>query len=145
MNDVEAKTVSRFLVSHRAGSAGVVMASLLGALILFAHDPANSSLFPACPFRALTGLHCPGCGTLRALHQLLHGNLAASFSLNPLMVVCLPVVAYWLVSCFLRAVNGRGLPSVLVSAIWIYVLLGVIVLFWVLRNVPHYPFSLLAQ
>jgi len=144
MNDVDARTILRIPVSCRARSAGVVLAALLGALLLFACDPADSTLLPPCPFHALTGFHCPGCGTLRALHQLQHGNFAAAFSLNPLMVLCLPVVAYWLVSCLLRTVKGRDLPSVFVSALWIRVLLVVIVLFWALRNIPAYPLCLLA-
>ena len=117
---------------------------LAGLVVLFAWDPADSSLFPPCPFHALTGFHCPGCGTLRALHELLHGNLAAAFGLNPLMVLCLPFVAYALVSSFIRSVGGRGMPAPFVPAFAIWMLLGAIVAFWVLRNVPLYPFTLLA-
>ncbi len=36
------------------------------------------------------------------------------------------------------------MPEVFIPANWIWMLLGVIVLFWVLRNVPAYPFTVLA-
>jgi len=117
---------------------------LAGLVVVFVWDPADSVLFPPCPFHALTGFHCPGCGTLRALHQLLHGNLVAAFLLNPLAVLCLPFVAYALVSGIIRSVGGRGMPTVCLPAPAVWTLLGAIVVFWVLRNVPVYPFSLLA-
>ncbi len=124
--------------------AVLVAGALAGIVALFAVDPASSAFFPRCPFHALTGLHCPGCGTLRGLHQLLHGNLRAAFLLNPLMVCWLPPIAYWSVSGLVRMVSGRKLPAVFVPAAWIWGLLGVIILFWIARNIPAYPFSLLA-
>lgn len=39
-----------------------------------------------CPFRLLTGLPCPGCGTTRALTALSAGDLSAALSLNPVAV-----------------------------------------------------------
>jgi hypothetical protein len=64
-------------------------------LVLSRHDPAASGLFPPCPFRAATaGLRCPGCGTLRGLHALLHGEVRRAFTLNPLMVLSLPFLGY---------------------------------------------------
>ena len=125
-------------------AAGLVLLALAGLAVLLVWDPSKSAVFPPCPFHALTGLHCPGCGTLRALHQLLHGNLLAALGLNPLMVLCLPFIAYSLLSGLVRIVSGRRLPAVFVPAGWIWTLLGVIVLFWILRNVPLHPFSCLA-
>lgn len=125
-------------------TGAVALLVLAGLTAFYAWDPAGSEVFPPCPFHALTGLHCPGCGTLRAVHQLLHGNLGAAFLLNPLMVLCLPFVAYSLLSGLLEMAGGRRLPTVFVPAGWIWTLLGVVVLFWVLRNVPVYPFSWMA-
>jgi hypothetical protein len=66
-----------------------------GALVLYqvwANDP-DESLLPLCLFHALTGLHCPGCGTARALHLILHGRLWAGFRMNPLAVIVAFTVA----------------------------------------------------
>lgn len=66
----------------------------LGTLLaLFFVDPATSSLFPPCPVHWATGYACPGCGSGRALHALLHGSVGRAFSLNPLAVLALPVMA----------------------------------------------------
>jgi hypothetical protein len=112
-------------------------------VLLSACDPATSAIFPPCPFRALTGLRCPGCGTLRALHQLLHGNLLAALRLNPLMVLSLPFLAYGLLDEVVYQASGYRLRRARIGAGAIWLLLVVILAFWGLRNIPCYPFSLL--
>jgi len=47
---------------------------------------------PRCPFRALTGIDCPGCGTGRALVELSHLNISRAFDQNALsttFIICL--------------------------------------------------------
>ncbi|MEU2393874.1 DUF2752 domain-containing protein [Streptomyces sp. NPDC007369] len=94
-------------------------------------DPAQPGRFPGCPFRALTGFDCPGCGTLRALHQLTHAHVAAAADYNLLLVAVLPCAAV----VWLRVVTGRTgrrvLPPWLARAMLI-----VLVLWTVVRNLP---------
>ena len=71
--------------------------ALLGAvagLVLFCFDPRQYPFYPVCFFHKTTGLLCPGCGALRAMHQLLHGHLATAFRFNPVLVVSLPILAW---------------------------------------------------
>jgi len=124
-----------------AGEATMV-AFVLYALHRF--DPATTEVLPVCPFRYLTGYYCPGCGSLRALHQLLHGNLVAALGYNPLMVFTLPFVIYWLASQARLLWSGLPLPAPSIPARSVWVLLSVILSFWFLRNLPQYPFALLA-
>jgi hypothetical protein len=67
---------------------------LLGAaiVVLYLFDPSKGG-FPACPFHALTGYLCPGCGSQRAVHDLLHGNVGKAFRHNALLVVSIPLLA----------------------------------------------------
>ena len=66
---------------------------LAAALVpLYLSDPSNGG-FPACPFHALTGLLCPGCGSQRALHDLLHGLIGEAFRHNALLVISIPLLA----------------------------------------------------
>ena len=120
---------------------GVMVAALI---CLWLFDPAGSALYPPCLFHALTGLHCPGCGTGRALHQLLHGHVAAAFRLNPLMMTMTPFMAYASLSYVILGIRGRGLPEIALSSRVTRLLLGIVIAFWILRNIPLYPFSLLA-
>lgn len=52
-------------------------------------QPAVLSLLSACPFRALTGMSCPTCGSTRAVWALSHGRLAEALAANPLAAVTL--------------------------------------------------------
>ena len=123
------------MVTERAKffGAGMICATL-AAVVVFAFDPMRVSLFPPCPLHQYTGLWCPGCGTTRAMHQLLHGNVAAAFRFNPLAISLLPVIGYLAI---------RREEQVM-KPVWIWTLLGVVVAFGVLRNIPVYPFTLLA-
>lgn len=115
------------------------------AVMLRIFDPATSGIFPPCPVRYLTGWYCPGCGSLRAVHQLLHGNLLAAWALNPLTVVLLPFLTYGLISAVLFEIRGRGLPQPFLRAGWIRALCAAIILFGIVRNLPGHPFELLAS
>jgi hypothetical protein len=119
-------------------------AIVVSAAMLRVFDPATSGVFPPCPVHFLTGWYCPGCGSLRALHQLLHGNLRAAWALNPLTILLLPFMSYGLVSHLLTAIRGEGLPRLFLPAASIRALGLVIVLFGIVRNLPFYPFDLLA-
>src|SRR5229473_426347 len=124
-------------------TAGVFLGgAAIAALDFF--DPATSGLFPPCPLRYLTGWYCPGCGSLRAIHQLLHGNLHAAWALNPLTVLLLPFLAYGTASYVLFELSGKHLPRLFLPAVWIRSLCGVIILFGIARNLPFHPLELLA-
>jgi len=124
--------------------AAMFLSGAAGIILLRVFDPATSGVFPPCPVRYLTGLYCPGCGSLRALHALLHGDLRRALAMNPLMVVTLPFVTYGLVSAALVELRGKGLPQVMLPANWIRALCAAIILFAIARNLPVQPFNLLA-
>ncbi|MCP3962891.1 MAG: DUF2752 domain-containing protein [bacterium] len=128
----------------RLGIAAAGVCAVAVAVFLAVVNPATAGFLPPCPFHELSGLHCPGCGSTRALHHLLNGHLGAAFGLNLLMVISLPFLLYASVSYALRGCFGRGLPAPRVEAWMAYTLLCIILAFWILRNVPLPPFSYLA-
>lgn len=65
---------------------------IIAGLIYFFFNPADNNLFPKCPFYWLTGLKCPGCGSQRAIHSLLHLDLEAAFKYNALLIFSLPII-----------------------------------------------------
>ena len=115
--------------------------TLAALLILYFFAPAHDAFYPRCLVHSLTGLSCPGCGSLRAMHHLLHGHWAAAFHYNPLLLVLLPILPGALISYFLHAATGRELFSVFKRPFWIWVLLGVVLAFSILRNLPFGPLS----
>ena len=71
---------------------GVITTAMI---LLYTFDPAApDTLFSPSPFRVLTNLYYPGCGTLRCLYQLLHCNILAAIDLNSLIVLFLPYLIY---------------------------------------------------
>jgi hypothetical protein len=124
----------------------VLLISVIGfvvACLLYAFNPADSLLYAPCPFHALTGLYCPGCGSLRAIHQLLHMHFLSAFRLNPLLVLSIPLLGYLLLHPYLVRSKKHFLPDVNIPAFLIWIYLGIVVSFWIIRNIPLYPFSLL--
>jgi hypothetical protein len=129
---------------ERLLAVACVLAATSALAFLYLFNPSTSSLYPTCPFLWFTGCYCPGCGSLRAIHQLTRGHLAVALGLNPLMVLSTPFFAYAFASCAARAISGRPFRTFFIGPAFIWSLLGLIVVYWVLRNVPVYPFSLLA-
>ena len=105
----------------------IVLISIVGIIVLvflYFYNPQDISFFPRCPFYALTGYKCPGCGTLRAMHALLHFQVAIAFKLNPFLFFSIPVIVGMLVSrrFALNVTLGRCLLVVTIG-------------YWILRNV----------
>lgn len=78
-------------MNMRKGIVGIVLL-LCAGVVFYAYNPESSMLFPRCPFLVLTGLKCPGCGSQRAIHALLHLDFPAAFHYNALLVLSLPIV-----------------------------------------------------
>ncbi len=129
------------IVQRRLMAAAVWALLLIAAAYLFIFEPGRTGFFPVCPFRALTGLNCPGCGTARGLHQLLHGNVVAAFELNPLTILLLPVLGYILLSYTKSAITGRAMPAVSIPPKYVWLSVAVVLGFWVFRNTSFYPFA----
>jgi hypothetical protein len=114
---------------------GVAAAALAGTGYVAAVDPNVAGHYPTCPFLALTGWYCPGCGALRAVHALAHGDLGTALARNPLVVVAVGYLAVTWVLWLERSVTGRSRRWL--APPWVlYSVFGAILLFWLLRNVP---------
>ena len=116
---------------------------IIGLLLSRLFDPAHSLIFPPCPLRYFTGLYCPGCGSLRAIHALLQGDLRQAWAMNALTVTMLPFIGYGLISEIHRHFRGRPMPGMMMPASWTRPLCAVMVLFGIARNLPFHSFNLL--
>lgn len=122
----------------------IILALGFVTAVFYLQNPAQSGIFPPCPLFAWTGLYCPGCGSLRATHQLLHGNLVGAFKLNPLAVLSIPFLIYGYVAHVTLIRTGKTLPGSFLKSSIIWIIFAFIICYGVLRNVPVYPFTLLA-
>ncbi len=107
---------------------------LIGAAYYF-FDPASSGFAPKCPVYTVSGFLCPGCGSQRMLHSLLHGDLRAAWEYNPFLLLAMPVIALYIFS----AATRRRFPTLyarLNSLPAIGLICAAIVLWTILRNIP---------
>jgi hypothetical protein len=122
-------------------AAGLIGFALTACAVLFYFDPASHGFYPVCLFHEATGLWCPGCGSLRALHQLLHGHIFAAFRFNPLLVLSLPF-CIWFAGRHIFRTDPNQSVGAKVSLKWIWIGFAVVLVFSVWRNLPGSPFAL---
>ena len=128
------------LMYRRSTVITIWLLLLAGSVYLYAFEPGKTGLFPPCLFRALTGLTCPGCGSTRAMHQILHGHFVAAFMLNPLFLLAIPFLLYALFRYSIGVMRGEIPRRNTLPASYIYALFVIVVSFWIFRNTPFYPF-----
>ncbi len=98
--------------------------------------------FPPCMFLTLTGHYCAGCGITRALHALVHGDIAGAIQMNVLAMLLMVVIPF-AIAWHAGWKPARLQPTARAMAspwFWVVLLAG----FWIARNLPWYPFTLLA-
>jgi len=115
--------------------AAVAAAAAATVAYVGAVDPNEPGHYPTCPFLAVTGLFCPGCGSLRAVHAMAQGDVVAAVSSNLLAVLAvLPLAVIWL--GWVRR-SWRGTPRESVAPpLVLWALLVLVVVFAVVRNMP---------
>lgn len=115
------------------GALGTGAAAVAALAYIGIGDPHRPNFaFPTCPFKALTGWNCPGCGGLRMTHDLLHGDLAAAVVDNAFLLVGLPMLAAWLLVRWRRGAQLMPIPAIAVIVI-------AAVTWTVVRNLPGFP------
>jgi len=99
-------------------------------------NPEFSSFFPSCPFHSLTGLYCPGCGSQRAIYDLLHAKFLRAFSHNPLLILGI-LTGVYKAMLWVKYPNSKDAPNnLLYHQRTPWVVLIIIIGFWILRNIP---------
>ncbi|TDG37187.1 DUF2752 domain-containing protein [Pedobacter changchengzhani] len=80
-----------------------------------------------CPFKALTGIDCPGCGFQRSFLALLQGNFTQSWHLYP---PTLPILLLFVITGFLiqfKVKNRSKIINLLAIIVGNFVLISYLV------------------
>ncbi len=123
---------------------GGLLCLLPAAIVLFRFNPSQYGFYPRCMFYITTGFYCPGCGSQRALYYLLHGQLGTALRCNLLVVCSLPLLIFVFARYAPYWWAGKPMPRWNIQSWHIKLLVGGLILFTVLRNIPCAPFTLLA-
>ena len=119
--------------------------AFLGMLALYVFwNPSNTNIFPKCPVYATTGILCPGCGSQRAAHQILNGNIIEGIRHNYLIVLLALILFYQGFIYVMNKMIGKNIPNLLHNSKVTFSILIIVILFWVLRNINVFPFTELA-
>jgi len=114
------------------------------AFFYFTINPNEVDFMLKCPLYSTTGIYCPGCGSQRALHHLLHFDFIKAAHSNILLLVGLISAIYHYSLPFINKYFNKNFKSIFNKNKNVLLVLILVILFWVLRNITHYPFTLLA-
>jgi hypothetical protein len=120
----------------------LAIAGAAGALLLRGSVSWWSAALPGCLIQQMTGLHCPGCGGTRCATRLLKGDLGGAVAMNA-AVVLIATAGIGVIGAAVWS-EWKGRPSKGVPPWLVWSLAGFMVAFTVLRNLPWWPFTLLA-
>ena len=106
----------------------------MAIIILFIFNPEETWWMPKCPTYSLTGFECPGCGTQRSIHALLHGDISSALQYNAFLVCILPFI------CLLGVaeIKRKDWPKLyrrLYSPFVVFSLLTLVVIWTIVRNI----------
>ena len=92
----------------------------------------------------MTGLYCPGCGATRMMHRLVVGDPLGALHMNPLAFVFIPLMVWWCFAGLTAMVGGPRWSTPRFTGRQTAALAVAVLAFWILRNIPSSPFTLLA-
>jgi len=117
---------------------------LLLSVLYSVYHPGEVIYFPKCPFKAITGYNCPGCGSQRAVYYLLNLDFPEAFQENIILIFLIPYVLTGYIFNMIRRPNGLQLiwRNRLFGEKAIYFLLALIIAFWILRNLTFFPYKI---
>lgn len=116
---------------------GLISILVLGVVLIYFYiDPSSSYLMPKCPFKMLTGLDCPSCGSQRAFHAVLHGQFEAAFLLNPYIFLVFPYLLLLLYTYLSDSTLAQRISPVIQHRMMLYGYILLYLAWWILRNTP---------
>jgi hypothetical protein len=129
----------------RLGAPVLVAAAATAACVgIWVGDPTTpNGPLPTCPTKALLGIDCPGCGSLRMLYSLLHGNLLAAARFNALGLLAVVLLVWAYLAWTYGHLVGRRVKSWQHHRWAAVVTLSLVAAWFVVRNLPFAPFTAL--
>lgn len=130
--------------TERVCAAGGLLIMAAGAFAVGYFNPVSAGFFPTCPFHEITGLNCPGCGMTRGFNALFHGDFLGALHFNLLIPFFAVLFSYFALSLLMVTVRGYGLNWKIFTPKIVTAFLIFALTYAVMRNLPYYPFNLLA-
>lgn len=123
---------------------GLFTLALIIALVYIFINPSEVDFLPKCPLYITTGFYCAGCGSQRATHQLLNLNFIGVLQQNVFYAFALLLLLSQFIIISINKFSKKKVYNYFNHPKTPIIILVLVILFWILRNIPHYPFNLLA-
>lgn len=104
----------------------------------------GSQFFARCPFHFATGFHCPGCGSQRAAHDLLHFRIGEAVQHNLMLIVVIVIVLSKAYAMTTKKYAPAYYYNLGHQSYFTTSLVVLVFAYWILRNIPLTPFTYLA-
>jgi hypothetical protein len=134
-------------VSVPLGLGGPLLVAASTSLVcaaIWVGDPTTpNGPLPTCPTKALLGIDCPGCGSMRMLYSVLHGDVLAAARFNALGLAALVLLVWAYLAWTYGRVTGKRIRSWQQGRWSATVTLVLVAAWFVVRNLPFAPFTAL--
>lgn len=103
------------------------------AIVYYYFDPVEARWMPRCLWKVATGTDCPGCGSQRMAHALVHGDISGAWHANAFALCIIPLIGLLLA----LEMKREAWPNVYrkVHAPWvIWTLAAAVLVWWIVRN-----------
>ena len=130
----DGRSATTRLMKLRFITGASAVALLCALAVVYAFSPTEYSFYPGCLIYATTHWRCPGCGSTRALHALLHLDVRSALHYNALFTLLAPVVLGWLGFCCYRVMRYDRLPQLTIPRELTVCTVTVVLLFTIARN-----------
>ncbi|MBI9041428.1 DUF2752 domain-containing protein [Lutibacter sp.] len=117
--------------------------TMVFVFVYYTINPSTVNYLPKCPLYITTGLYCPGCGSQRATHHLLNFNFIEVAKQNVLYILGILLIAYHLFITVINSLFKKNIYNYIYHPKTPIIVLIIVLLFWIVRNIPRYPFNLL--
>lgn len=115
----------------------IIIGGGLVVLYYYYNPAAPSTFFPSCPTKTFLGIYCPVCGSQRATHYLLHGDIYTALKYNPLFVILLPIIMLMLIQLAVQKFTYQQFRIPLFEKQWFILgLFFILCIYFIIRNIP---------
>ncbi|MBO4242409.1 MAG: DUF2752 domain-containing protein [Clostridiales bacterium] len=109
-----------------------LLLSIVAGLLYYVFIKVTGFAFP-CMMYELTGLKCPTCGITHMFLHMAQLDFKAAFEDNQFVFLTWPLSGLEILYVFYKSVKGEKIPKW--NYIFIYILVGIAIIFCIIRNV----------
>lgn len=109
---------------------------LVAIIVVGVADPSEYTWMPKCIFKLITGYDCPGCGSSRALHALIHGNFLQALHFNYFLIVTFIYAGSVFFAGNLKWVKNSLIKKILCGKVVAGIYIVMFFFWWIIRNLP---------